>query len=158
MFQFNKLRNIYSVGFKWGQRSGWLKVIANNKLTCVHAEHSIYFFAPIFRARSSPSSVFIGFDFWLPCDHFIGWTFRSSDWRPTRIIGTFGANSRNSGTHFSLTFWNEIWSTRLKQRRNIFVCGYASLRITLNCSYKKNCNDEVRQQLTISWFTYHYDR
>lgn len=123
LVRVQKNYEIYILWVFWGQRSGSLKVIANNKLTCVHAEHSIYFFAPIFRASSSPSSVFIGFDFWLPCDHFIGWTLRSSDWRPTRMMGTFGANSLNSGTHFSLTFWNEIWSTRLKQRRNIFVCG-----------------------------------
>lgn len=84
----------------WSPLSKLCRVAASNTSSTpspVSEEHSRYFFAPIRRRTSSPSSNARNFSLRLRISSCATGSSRKSFFRPTRMIGTPGQRSRTSG-------------------------------------------------------------
>jgi len=127
--QTNLSRNYMSVqtflGFFLGVSAA--RIASSNTVlspSCVRAEHSKYFTAPISFALSSAWS---GETMLIPLDPSfcsIPWSSRRSDFVPTKIIGVPGQWCWISGYHFDFTLSNDDGEIMEKAIRKTSVCGY----------------------------------
>lgn len=85
----------------------------------VSAEHSMYETACTSSAHTQASSGSTGLSLYWASWMSTLTSCRRSAWVPTSSIGALGQCRRISGTHFSLTFWNEEGLTTLKQSRKM---------------------------------------